>query len=63
MGPLSTWKEATRIYSTWRSAASAGYWDFNLLDCGALPARRERGLIDGVDEGVRELLIDGWRIE
>ena len=59
MGPLSTWKEATSIYSTWRSVESAGYWDFDFFAGGGFSVYGGNGCIEGVDEGVLELLTDG----
>lgn len=47
------------MYSTWRSVASAGYWDFNLLDREGFSACCKKGFVECVEEGVLELLIDG----
>lgn len=61
IGPRSTWKDATRIYSTWRSVESAGYCDLSLAlrrspsDCCGI-----RLLEDGV-EGLLELLMEPLR--
>lgn len=61
IGPRSTWNEATRIYSTWRSVESAGYCDLSLaLRRGASDFCAVRLFEDGV-EGLLELLMEPLR--